>query len=52
MRGYGSKQIISGRSSHGQGVLTHPIVVPKCVSEPSISVQHGYQEAHKMYNDM
>jgi hypothetical protein len=51
-RGYGPKQTSSGHSGyHGQGG-SHPIVVPNFVSDPSIPVQHGYQEAHKLYDDM
>lgn len=29
-----------------------PIVVPKFVSNRDIQAQYGYQEAHKLYDDM
>ena len=39
---------------HGpsQGVSIRPIIVPKFVSDPSMPVQPGYQEAHKIYDEM
>ena len=37
---------------YGQGVSIHPIVVPKIVAEPSMPVQPGYQEVHKIYDEM
>ena len=39
-------------SHYGQGVPIHPILVPEIVSEPSMSVQPGYQEAHKIDDEM
>jgi hypothetical protein len=30
----------------------HPIVVPKFVSDPTLPVEHGYQEVHKRYDEM
>ena len=32
--------------------MIHPIIVPKIVSELSMPVQPGYQEAYKMYDEM
>ena len=39
---------------HGpsQGVSICPIIVLKFVSDPSMPVQPGYQEAHKIYDEM
>lgn len=33
-------------------VMIRPIVVPKFVSEPTLPVQPGYQEAHRIYDEM
>jgi len=40
-----------GASSSGS-VSIRPIVVPKFVSDPKLPVQPGYQEAHKLYDEM
>lgn len=37
---------------HAQGVLIRPIVVPKFVSDSSMPVQPGYQDAHHIYDEM
>jgi hypothetical protein len=51
-----SKQIstVSGYHHHNQSgsVSIRPIVVPKFVSDPNLPVQPGYQEAHKLYDEM
>ena len=51
-RNSGSKQTSGHPSFYGQGVSIRPIVVPKFVSEPNMPVQPGYQEAHKIYDEM
>lgn len=58
-RGTGSsKQISTVSGYHNQiasgsgSVSIRPIVVPKFVSNPTLPVQPGYQEAHKLYDDM
>jgi hypothetical protein len=49
-RGSGSR----GASSYVRGVVTHPFVVPKFVSELQIPVKtgSGYQDAHGIYDEM
>lgn len=51
-----SKQAKSSSSTvyHNQSgsVSIRPIVVPKFVSDPTLPVQPGYQEAHRMYDEM
>ena len=58
-RGTGSsKQISTARhnqsgSSSSHGLVTiRPIVVPKFVSDLTIPVQPGYQEAHRLYDEL
>jgi hypothetical protein len=48
------KQISVHTNYHGQGVSVsmRPIVVPKFLSDPSLPVQPGYQEAHELYDEM
>ena len=48
----GSKRTSTRTSFHGQSVSIRPIIVPKFVSDPSPPVQPGYQEAHKIYDEM
>jgi hypothetical protein len=48
-----SKQISTVYPSASTGsVSIRPIVVLKFVSNPTLPVQCGYQEAHKLYDDM
>jgi hypothetical protein len=50
-----SKQISTSYQNQSGSVsklAIRPIVVPKFVSEPGLSVQPGYQEAHKLYDEM
>lgn len=51
-RGSSSKQNDGRSSHHGRGVSTRPIIVPKFVADPSFPIKPGYQEAHKLYDDM
>jgi hypothetical protein len=52
-RGTGSSKKISTIYHNQSGsVLIRPIVVPKFVSDPKLPVQPGYQEAHKLYDEM
>lgn len=43
---------VSHNQSASSSVSIRPIVVPKFVSDPTLPVQPGYQEAHKLYDDM
>jgi hypothetical protein len=54
-----SKQISTSYPSHNQSgsssvskPLIRAIVVPKFVLDPRLPVQPGYQEAHKLYDEM
>ena len=53
--GSGSSRIstIHHTSQGSSGTISiRPIVVPKIVSNPTLPVQPGYQEAHKLYDEM
>ena len=47
----GSSKQISNVVQSGS-VSMRPIVVPKFVSNPTLPVEPGYQEAHKLYDEM
>lgn len=47
-----SKQISNVYLNQSGSVSIRPIVVPKFVSNPTLPVKPGYQEAHKLYDEM
>ena len=47
-----SKQISTTCHNQSGSVSIRPIVVPKFVSDPTLPVKPGYQEAHKKYDEM
>ena len=47
-----SKQTQRASSNQSGSVAIRPIVVPKFVSDPTLPVQPGYQEAHRLYDEM
>ena len=48
----GSKHTSTHPNFLGQNVSMCPMIVPKFVSDPGVPVKPGYQEAHKIYDEM
>ena len=47
-----SSKLTSGRRPSYDNLNSSPVVVPKFVSDPNTPIKPGYQEAHKIYDEM